>query len=99
MRSASPSADLGHVLTSPHRYDTRGHRAKRTGREAGDPLVRKTRPRDCGPYMTEMENPRMEPVNDIRERLERREYEVDASKVAAAILERLVLSGTLPTDE
>lgn len=40
--------------------------------------------------MEETEDPRMEQVNDIRVRLERREYEVDVSKVAAAILERLL---------
>lgn len=40
--------------------------------------------------MKETDEPRMEQVNEIRARLERREYEVDAAKVAAAILARLL---------
>lgn len=35
-------------------------------------------------------------MNEIRVRVERHEYEVDASKVAAAIVERLLLSSSLP---
>ena len=41
------------------------------------------------------EDPRMEHVIDIRARVERSEYEVDASKVADAIIERLLQSRTL----
>ena len=45
-----------------------------------------------------MANPRMEHVNDIRDRVERQQYEVDASAVARAILARLIQSAERPSD-
>ena len=61
----------------------------RTGREAGARSC-PTRPRASGPAMPKPEDPRMEHVNEIQGRVERSEYEVDASAVAAAIIERLL---------
>jgi hypothetical protein len=50
------------------------------------------------PTGTDMADPRMEHVNDIRDRVERQQYEVDASAVARAILARLLQSAERPSD-
>ena len=45
------------------------------------------------------EDPMLEHLTDIRARVERHEHEVDAAKVAEAILERLLLGRTLSLEE
>ena len=58
-----------------------------------------TRSRISGQFMGENEDPRMEHMSEIRARLARREYEVDAAKVAEAIVERLLHSLVLSSVE
>lgn len=83
-------------MTSPLRYQARGRKALRTGRDAGHNVSGiATRSRISGQFMGEIEDPRMEQVSEIRARLSRDEYEVDPAKVAEAILERLLRGRTL----
>ena len=74
----------------------------RAGREAGTIVAGIAAcPRNQRGHFTgeSGEDPTMEHLMDIRARVERHEYEVDAAKVAEAILERLRLGRALPPEK
>ena len=89
----TPSSDrpgvtmLSHMTALALRYDTRPGRF-RSGERGGTGFVRDARAaRD-----TTMDESRMIKMQALREQLERDEYEIDAAKVADAIVQRLLAS-------
>ena len=88
----TPSSDrppvtiLSHMTALALRYDTRPGRF-RSGERGGTGFVRDARAaRDNAP----MDESRTIKMQALREQLERDEYEIDAAKVADAIVQRLL---------
>ena len=79
---------LSHMTALALRYDTRPGRF-RSGERGGTGFVRDARAaRDTTP----MDESRTIKMQALREQLERDEYEIDAAKVADAIVQRLLAS-------
>lgn len=83
MSRLSPGADAATAMATTFRYSTQAV----IDDDTAEPRDRQ----DAKPETPIMDDQKMSQLQSLRERLQRSEYEVDTSAVAAAILARLLM--------